>query len=94
MGIECIPEDVAGDIDNVFCFIQDISYKQRAHEYLERMDVTRIAGDSAVQAVVRDLCRRSYEAGVRESPSKMSSDTRERMVSTAIEMIRMAGGDA
>lgn len=94
MGIECIPGDVAGDIDDVFCFVQDVSYKQRAHEYLERMNVERIARDSAVQAVVRDLCRRSYEAGAGERSPELPPDVSERMVSVALEMIRMAGGAA
>lgn len=94
MGFERIPEDVSEDIDEVFRFVQDVSYKQRAHEYLERMDVTRVSRDSAVQAVVRDLCRRSYEAGLGESQRDLPPDVRERMVSTAIEMIRLAGWDA
>lgn len=58
-----LPVGIQNDIDETFCFQEDISYQQRAHEYLERYEVNRGYRDTAVQAVVTDIARRAFEAG-------------------------------
>lgn len=58
-----LPIGIQADIDETFCFQEDRSYQERAHEYLERYEVPRGYRDTAVQAVVTDLARRAFEAG-------------------------------
>lgn len=58
-----LPVGIQNDIDETFCFREDSSYQERAHEYLERYEVNRGYRDTAVQAVVTDIARRAFEAG-------------------------------
>lgn len=58
-----LPVGIQNDIDEAFCFREDSSYQERAHEYLERYEVNRGYRDTAVQAVVTDIARRAFEAG-------------------------------
>lgn len=58
-----LPVGIQNDIDDTFCFREDSSYQERAHEYLERYEVNRGYRDTAVQAVVTDIARRAFEAG-------------------------------
>lgn len=58
-----LPVGIQADIDETFCFQEDKSYQERAHEYLERHEVARGYRDTAVQAVVTDIARRAFEAG-------------------------------
>ena len=58
-----LPVGIQNDIDEAFCFREDSSYQERAHEYLERYEVNRGYRDTAVQAVVTDIARRAFDAG-------------------------------
>ena len=58
-----LPVGIQSDIDEAFCFREDASYQERAHDYLERYEVPRGYRDTAVQAVVTDLARRAFLAG-------------------------------
>lgn len=58
-----LPVGIQSDIDEVFCYREDKSYQDRAHEYLERYEVSRGYRDTAVQATVTDIARRAFEAG-------------------------------
>lgn len=58
-----LPVGIQSDIDEAFCYREDKSYQDRAHEYLERYEVSRGYRDTAVQAVVTDIARRAFEAG-------------------------------
>lgn len=58
-----LPVGIQNDIDETFCFREDSSYQERAHEYLERYEVNRGYRDTAVQAVVTDIARRAFDAG-------------------------------
>ena len=58
-----LPVGIQADIDEAFCFREDSSYQERAHDYLERYEVPRGYRDTAVQAVVTDLARRAFQAG-------------------------------
>lgn len=58
-----LPVGIQSDIDEVFCYREDKSYQDRAHEYLERYKVSRGYRDTAVQATVTDIARRAFEAG-------------------------------
>lgn len=60
-----LPVGVQTDIDETFCYDTERSYQDRAHEYIERYEITRdwFHGGTAVRSVVMDLCRRSFEAG-------------------------------
>lgn len=59
-----LPVGIQADIDEAFCYREDKSYQDRAHEYLERYQVDRGYRDTAVQATVIDIARRAFEAGV------------------------------
>lgn len=54
-----LPDYIKADIDEAFCYREDVSYQTRAHEYLERYEVDRGFKDTAVQAVVKDLAERA-----------------------------------
>lgn len=58
-----LPVGIQADIDETFCFQEDKSYQERAHDYLERYEVVRGYRDTAVQVVVTDIARRAFEAG-------------------------------
>lgn len=58
-----LPVGIQADIDEAFCYREDKSYQDRAHEYLERYEVNRWYRDTAVQATVTDIARRAFEAG-------------------------------
>lgn len=58
-----LPVGIQADIDEAFCYREDKSYQDRAHEYLERYEVNRGYRDTAVQATVTDIARRAFEAG-------------------------------
>lgn len=60
-----LPVCVQADIDETFCYDTERSYQDRAHEYIERYEITRdwFHGGTAVRSVVMDLCKRSFEAG-------------------------------
>lgn len=59
-----LPVGIKSDIDECFCYMDDTTYQQRAHEYLERYEVYRAIGDTAVQATVIDLTKRAFSEGV------------------------------
>lgn len=71
-----LPVGVQADIDETFCYDTERSYQDRAHEYIERYEITRdwFHGGTAVRSVVMDLCRRSFEAGAQMT----CADNRER----------------
>lgn len=58
-----LPVGIQADTDEAFCYREDKSYQDRAHEYLERYEVNRGYRDTAVQATVTDIARRAFEAG-------------------------------
>lgn len=58
-----LPDDIVQDIDLTFCYMDDKSYQERAHEYLETYEVPRGYRDTAVQVVVTDIARRAFMAG-------------------------------
>lgn len=62
-GAAMLPVGIRNDIDEAFCFREDMSYQERAHGYLERCEVKRGYRDTAVQAVVTDLACRAFAAG-------------------------------
>lgn len=59
-----LPVGIVQDIDETFCYMEDKSYQERAHEYLERYEVTHGYRDTAVQVVVADIARRAFAAGL------------------------------
>ena len=40
-GAAMLPVGIRNDIDEAFCFREDMSYQERAHGYLERCEVMR-----------------------------------------------------
>ena len=72
-----LPVGVQSDIDEVFCYSTEETYKQRAHAYIERYEVQRGWSRSitAVQCVVEDIARRAFVAGLEgAAPRYVCSD--------------------
>ena len=97
-----LPVGVQADIDETFCYDTERSYQDRAHEYIERYEITRdwFHGGTAVRSVVMDLCRRSFEAGAqmtcadrREVPQKRSRREAGREYQAVIEGFLESGED-
>lgn len=65
-----LPDDIVQDIDLTFCYMDDKSYQERAHEYLETYEVPRGYRDTAVQVVVTDIARRAFVAGADGRPDE------------------------
>lgn len=84
-----LPVGIQGDIDECFSYTEDKSYQTRAHEYLERYEVARGYRDTAVQAVVIDLCQRSFEAGAQCSGG-IGAAVKAELLETAAKLVRCA----
>lgn len=84
-----LPVGIQADIDEGFCYTEDKSYQVRAHEYLRRYEVPRGHSDTAVQAVVIDLCQRSFEAGAQCSGS-IGATVKAEMLETAAKLVKCA----
>ena len=52
-------DQILEDADEVFCFKQDDRPQERAHQYLERYQVSRNVSDTAMQRVARHLVERT-----------------------------------
>lgn len=65
------PLPIIKDIEETFGYRDDATYQSRAHAYLERYEVNRGYNDTAVQAVVEDLCFRAFEAGCKSVRPEM-----------------------
>lgn len=89
-----LPIGIQADIDETFCFQEDRSYQERAHEYLERYEVPRGYRDTAVQAVVTDLARRAFQAGAegRDEAAAMEGlgEVQAELLETAAKCTRAA----
>ena len=82
-----LPVGVQADIYEAFCYSEDKSYQDRAHEYLERYDVARGYRDTAVQAVVTDLAKRAFMAG---AEGREKFDTEEELGEIRAELLETA----
>lgn len=77
-------DGIIQDLDEVFCFNQESTYQDRAHEYLRRRRLDRTFGDTAVQRVVRDLVERTMDA------CSGSKDMKDRMIEEAARLLELA----
>lgn len=100
-----LPVGVQADIDETFCYDTERSYQDRAHEYIERYEITRdwFHGGTAVRSVVMDLCKRSFEAGAqmtcadrREEPpgSPMTRSERGEYLDSVLREFVRSGAEA
>lgn len=59
-------EEVLADVDATFGYSEDSTYQARAHKYLDERGLGRTATDTAVQATVRNVAQRAFDAGRRQ----------------------------
>lgn len=89
-----LPANIQEDVDEVFCFMEDSSYQERAHGYLERYEVQRGYRDTAVQATVLDIAKRAYQAGLEgrteEEATEDLSEVQAELLETAAKCTRAA----
>ena len=79
-------EGVLADADAVFGWDDEVSYKERAHEYLVLRVVGREPGDTAVQRVVKDLVERASNCSV---DSERLDSMRRKLVEVEMEIYSM-----
>lgn len=86
-------DEVLADVDSVFCFSLERSYKDRAHGYLERRGVSRGPSDTAVQRVVQDLVDRAAAcAPARSEVPPEAADAARRLASMLRDADHVAYG--
>lgn len=78
-------EDVLGDLDRVFRFEPDMTYQQRAHEYLVEHGVQRSCSNTAVQRVVRHIVERAVACA-----AVCDDDLKGRMIEEATRLLELA----
>lgn len=76
-------DGIIQDLDEVFCFNQESTYQDRAHEYLRRRRLDRTFGDTAVQRV-EYLVERTMDA------CSGSKDMKDRMIEEAARLLELA----
>lgn len=79
-------EGVLADADAVFGWDDEVSYKERAHEYLVLRIVGREPGDTAVQRVVKDLVERASKCSV---DSERLDSMRRKLVEVEMDIYSM-----
>lgn len=83
-------DDIYGDVDAGFRYMPDTTYQDRAHAYMRRRGLMRDGELTAVQVTVRDLVRRAYEAGRRESVLLDAEPKAMELARIAGEIFKMA----
>ena len=83
------PAAVDADAAAVFGWREDCRPQERAHAYLEARGVDRLGGDTALLAVVRDLCRRSEDIGRQGASGDLSGAISRAL--DVVELLRRAG---
>ena len=83
-------DDLLDDVQAAFCYRNDMTYQERAHEYIERMGVARETGDTAMQACVGDMVARALRLGAGGACIPGAADLAS--VGAASELVKSALG--